>query len=236
MFNAYGSAIAAGDLTGEGHPDFIGISSAGTPYACDVDNQATIPLQSPAPSPGEQGFRVIVSDVDGDAVPEIVTVTSAMTWVYKRVAGPIAYRANWGYGSTNTWQFRDAVVGDLDGDGSVEIVALMPASNSSDARTQIFVMGRNFFTRQFVVPLRASGIAIEPSASPRKNLLLNVVSDLDANAGLLVAIDSQTGNEVWRSPPLLGDISPHSVNYVDPAGSGVPRIAIGTAAGMYLTR
>ena len=79
MFNAYGSAIAAGDLTGEGHPDFIGIASAGTPYAYDVDNQATIPLQSPAPSPGEQGFQVVVSDVDGDAVPEIVTVTSAMT-------------------------------------------------------------------------------------------------------------------------------------------------------------
>lgn len=57
----------------------------------------------------------------------------------------------------------------------------MPRKN---ARTLIVVMGHYFLGRQVVVPLRASGIAIEPSASPRKNLLLNVVSDLDANAGL----------------------------------------------------
>jgi glucose dehydrogenase len=47
---------------------------------------------------------------------------------------------------------------------------------------------------------------IEPSVLPRKNLFLNVVSDvnyLSANPGWLVAIDSQTGNEVWHSPPLI---------------------------------
>ena len=68
---------------------------------------------------------------------------------------------------------------------------------------------------------------------------MNAGSDLDyfsGNPGWLVAIDSHTGNEVWRSPPLIGEISPHSVKYVDPAGTGVPQIAIGTAAGMYLTR
>jgi|GEM_PF-5646357 hypothetical protein len=240
VVDAYGSAVAAADLTGDGHADLIGVSSAGAAYAYDVYNQAPIPLQSPAPGPGEQGLQVIVADLDGDAVPEIVTVTSTTIWVYKRVAGPIAYRATWGYGpSQSTYRLRDAIVGDLDGDGSVEIVAVMPASNSADARTQILVIGRDFSVRQFVVPLRASGIAIEPGASPRKNLLLNVVTDFNdpsANRGLLVAIDWQTGNEVWRSPPLIGDISPHSVKYVDPAGTGAPRIAIGTAAGMYLTR
>ena len=236
FIDAYGGAVAAADLNGDGHADFIGISSASAIYLNDVYNQAIIPL---SPPPYGTGLQVIVSDLDGDAVPEIVTVTSVSIDAYKRAAGPIAYHPTDGYWpSLTAFQLRDAVVGDLDGDGSVEVVALMPASSSSDARTQIVVLklGRNFSARQLVVPLRASGVAIEPSASPRKNLLLNVVSDLDANAGLLVAIDSQTGNEVWRSPPLIGEISPHSVKYVDPAGTGVPRIAIGTAAGMYLTR
>ena len=152
-------------------------------------------------------------------------------------AGALAYRLTWGYGpSQNTFQLRDAVVGDLDGDGSVEIVALLPASNSSDARTQIFVIDRNFFSRGSSWCRCAPAESRSSRARLRENLLLNVVSDLNANAGLLVAIDSQTGNEVWRSPPLIGDISPHSVKYVDPRGTGVPQIAIGTAAGMYLTR
>ena len=60
MVNAYGSALAAADLTGDGHADLIGVSSAGAAYAYDVYNQAPIPLQSPAPSPGEQGFQAIV--------------------------------------------------------------------------------------------------------------------------------------------------------------------------------
>jgi hypothetical protein len=184
---------------------------------------------------------VIVSDLDGDAVPEIVVVTSGRICVYKRAAGPLAYLQSAIYTPPNTeYRLGDAVVGDLDGDGSVEIAALLPAWYAPYARTQVLVLDRNLQPlRQFVAPLRADGIAIEPSAFPRKNLLVNVLVDPNwafANTAWLAAIDSQTGNEVWRSPPLVGNISPHSVKYVDPAGTGVPRIAIGTAAGMYLTR
>jgi hypothetical protein len=44
------------------------------------------------------------------------------------------------------------------------------------------------------------------------------------------------GQEIWRSPPLLGLVSRGSSSYVDADGDGKTDIAFGTSTGMYLTR
>jgi hypothetical protein len=87
----------------------------------------------------------------------------------------------------------------------------------------------------YTLPWPAQSIAIEPSQSARKNLLVSRVEG-EFGAGRLATVDPRTGAVISESPPLIGAITEDSVHFVDVSGSGDVRLSIGTEAGMYLTR
>jgi hypothetical protein len=136
-------------------------------------------------------------------------------------------------------RFCGAAIGDIDGDGSTDIVALLSRPLGGSDQARLYVLDRNLQpTVDQKLPLPATDIAIENSAFPRKNLLLSVATNFSYVGGpsYIAAVDPRTGLEVWRSPPLIGLVSPASVHYVDADGDGVLRLSVGTRNGMYVTR
>jgi hypothetical protein len=239
--NAAGVSIVAADITGDGHDDLVGLTSLGAVQVYDVFNQ-TVAWQSGAL--GESGIQVLVADVDLDGTPEIVVVTRYHVYLYRRADGANTYVQSAVFTQLSPYypylEFCGAVIGDLDGDGDPEIAALLSFPHVDSQQSELYVLDRSLQpTVHLELPVPTSGIAIENSAFPRKNLLLGVASFLTYTGvapSYVAAVDSRTGTEVWRSPPLIGRIAPASVHYVDPDGDGVLRLSVGTRNGMYVTR
>jgi hypothetical protein len=236
--NYAGVSIVAADVTGDGHDDLVGLTSAGVVQVYDVFNRTAAWQGSGGP-----GVQVFVADVDGDGTLEIVVLARTSVYLYRRADGPGLYVQSAVFTRPNSYpylEFCGAAIGDLDGDGHADIAALLSLSYGGTEQSELYVLDRNLQpTVDLKLPYATSGVAIENSAFPRKNLLLNLVPILNYNGAApsyVAAVDPRTGEEVWRSPPLIGPISPASVHYVEPDGDGNLRLSVGTGAGMYVTR
>jgi hypothetical protein len=186
-----------------------------------------------------EGRKVLVANVDGDAAGEleIVAVTSRGVYLYKRNAAPFTYIQTAVYPTTNNRWIIDADVGDTDGDGDVEIVLLTGTSIYSGG-TGVVTLSGNLLPQTigtFTLPWDAQTLAIEPSSTSRKNLLVGRVSG-GYYDGSLAIVGARSGGVVFESPRLIGSLQRDSVHYVTLPGETRQRISIGTSSGMYLTR
>jgi len=233
--------VTHADLTGDGKAELVGITSNGVVHVHNVWGQ-TLVWQSTTLNDGR---KVLVANVDGDAAGEleIVAVTSTSVYVYRRNPQPgVAYiQSGTVYQTNNNRWIIDADVGDTDGDGDLEIVLLTGTSYYSGGNG-VVTLDRNLQPQSigtFTLPWEAQTLAIEPSSTPRKNLIVGRLAGGQysySSAGILTIIGSGSGGIVFESPALIGAPQRDSVHYVTLPGETRQRISIGTSSGMYLTR
>jgi hypothetical protein len=222
--------VTHADLTGDGRDELIGLTGTGVVLVHDV-YQSTLVWQSAKLFGGQ---RVLVANVDGAAggESEIVIVTPQSAFVYRQAPQPARFIQAGTY--TVSQAILDAAIGDTDGDGDVEIM-LLTGLIGNEINSAVVTLDSNLQpVSSLTLPWPAQTIDIEPSQTGRKNLIIGRRSDRDD--GQITIVGARSGNIVWESPPLVGVVQPGSVHYVTLPGETVPRISIGTSAGMYLTR
>jgi hypothetical protein len=163
--------------------------------------------------------------LNGGGRPEIVVAAAERIRVYSRDGNAtfVQTRIN----AAALPDLRDLEVGDLDGDGALEILALYGLPTSVQRLDATLTVRGGFDYRRF-----ARGLSIERSSFARKNLVF--IENIEGDQ--IVVVDAASGEEVWESPTLLGTIPRDGVHFVDVAGDGALRIGVATSLGMYLTR
>ena len=219
------------DLTGDGHEDLIAITTGGVVYVHDVLMQ-TLVWQSPTLNNGRD---VVIADLDGDGSRDIVAVTANAVYVYEHTTGPSTYEQTASYSVPQYSEYiRDALVFDADGDGELEVVALVHGPYGYEPTSRIVRLDQDLTLLGAVeIEWRAEMLVLEPSMAARKNVLAPTQSSSGWPTGI-IAVDVLTGGEVWRSPTLVGQLAPNSLHFVTIGGER--RMSFGTQFGMYLTR
>jgi len=226
--------VAAGDLTGDGRDDVAVLTDSMLLFAIDPahDNVLIdVAVDVSAPPVWPTPVDVAIADLDGDGFGEILAATSGRVLVFKKDAGPT-------FGQVALYDpaldVHAMTVGDTDGDGVPEVfVAIGELTRDS---SDIVRLNRNLqVLGQFTVPWRTDSLAIEPSSSARKNLLVPTSPYAMEDAPQrIIAVDAASGAEVWRSPYLFGRIARGSIHGFRSGADN--RLAIGTFVGMYITR
>jgi hypothetical protein len=103
------TALAAGDLDGDGRPDLVALTARGEPWLLVNDGTGGLALdRSPeaAPSPGHlgcAGYAVAVEDLDGDGRGEVVATFAGEPGSEALVGAPARCRAG---GAIRVWRVR----------------------------------------------------------------------------------------------------------------------------------
>jgi hypothetical protein len=220
-----GVAVAYGDLTGDGRADLAAIDQQGVVRAYEIGASAPF-FQTTTLG---NGHDVAIAELNGGGQPEIVVAAADRVRIYSRDgnASFVQTRVN----ASSLPGLRDIEVGDIDGDGTPEIFALHGVTTvvpTSVERLDSTLTVRGGFDYWRSV----RGLTIEPSSFDRKNLVFVATTEADQ----IVAVDPDSGDEIWESRTLLGTIARDGVHFVDVAGNGTLRISVATSLGMYLTR
>ncbi len=216
-----GVAVAYGDLTGDGHADLAAIDLQGVVRAYDISNNALL-WTGPVLADGRD---IAIAELSGSGRPEIVVAAADRIRIYSR-DGNVTFVQTRLNGSSLPG-LRDIEVGDIDGDGALEIFALYGTPSSVQRLDAALTVRGGFDYWRF-----SRGLSIERSSFARKNLVL--IDDIEGDQ--LVVVDPHSGDEIWESPALLGTIARDGVHFVDVTGNGTLRISVATSLGMYLTR
>lgn len=219
-----GVAIAQGDLTGDARPEVAAIDEDGVVRAYEIGSGSPF-WTGPTLTNGRD---IAIAELNGGGWPEIVVAAADRVYVFSR-DGSASY-AQTHVSASPLPGLRDIEIGDVDGDGVLEIFALyglegtVPPTSVQRLDATLSVQGGFDYWRW------ARGLTIERSVFPRKNLVF--IEKIEGDQ--IVVVDSDSGDEIWESPTLLGSIARDGVHFVDV--DGVLRIAVATSLGMYLTR
>jgi hypothetical protein len=220
------AAGAAGDLLGDDRLDFALLTASG-PARLHVLDMLAQSSAAQLTFPG-QGRDVAIDDLDGDGGSEIVVATSNAVHVVADTGGG-------SFGETASYAFDtqvvDVAVGDTNGDGEPEIYVLTDFPHAD----RIHVLTARLAPRAVLeLEAPASSVFIEELGFARRNLAVcNVTSP--PSVGFLSVLDAASGALVTRSPYLNGCAATSSLSYFDDE-SGARRVAMGTPAGMLVTR
>jgi len=117
--------IPAGDLTGDGKPDLLGIDSKGDLYMYKGKGDGTFPYAKVKVGWGWNGWQLFAAgDLDGDSHADILGINSAGDLYQYRGKGDGTFpyakqKAGWGWNGG----YVMAAGADLDGDGYADIVS-----------------------------------------------------------------------------------------------------------------
>jgi hypothetical protein len=218
--------LTSGDVYGDGRDELVSLSDW---YGVSVVNVSTGQVVWWGGSLPRGAVSIRIVDLEGDGSPEIAALVLQGVYIFEPTAGSPPFVQGISMSAS-----PDVAIGDTDGDGRAEIIWLV---ENRDGPATVFrrdpVDAR--MLSAYTLPWPAQSIAIEPSQSARKNLLVSRVEG-EFGAGRLATVDPRTGAVISESPPLIGAITEDSVHFVDVSGSGDVRLSIGTEAGMYLTR
>jgi hypothetical protein len=228
------NGMAHADVTGDGNVDF---ASMGTDARVTIFNVAQSSVVWQSPQLEYNGQDVALGDVDEDGVTDVLALTDSKIRVYGRnsTATQFVERA-----VADVQSGSRVLAADLDGDGETEIVVLEYIYYYYN-NSQLRVFDKNLqLLRTMPLTVRATNLVLEPSANPRKNLLLSTTSTSGSYYYVppteVWAIDAQSGAGVWRSPALPGEFSRDSLNAVDLNADGQYELTFGTTVGAFITR
>ncbi|MDO7876506.1 T9SS type A sorting domain-containing protein [Hymenobacter sp. ASUV-10] len=231
--------LALGDLDGDGDLDLVTANGGGTPNASvrlnNGSGQFTAPAQGGSLSTGQQSIGVALGDVDGDGdLDALVTNPSSgsVSVCLNNAAGlltPIVPAVALG-GVPAATPF-DVALGDIDGDGDLDGLAVNAYGNAPTVRVMINDgLGGFSLSRNYIVPL---------SATPNHIAL----GDLNGDGDLDLATDGITGSTTFNvrfnqlttatQPAVAG--APATI-WPNPVGRGTTlQVLTGTAAAGTIT-
>jgi hypothetical protein len=216
-----GAAIVHADLNGDGDEDIVSINYDGRVRAFDPTHDIAIWT---SPRLGN-GRAIAAVDVNHFGAPEIIVAAEYRIGVYSQdTAGTFLLVAQ----TPELSGLVDMLVGDVDGDGETDIFALRAEQARAVDRFDADLQPLGSFDTGVLM----NGIALEESGFARKNLLLFS----EGRGPFIVAVDSASGTEIWRSPGLFGEIARSGLHLVDTRGDGTLRMSVATSYGVLLTR
>jgi hypothetical protein len=225
-------AVATADFTNDGQPDFVVLNNVGRMQFFDVYQNEVIGATDVFVEPG---VDVMFANLDGDAALEVLAASSHRIAVLDLEISPFSLTVAASYHSPH--ELVDVAAGDFDGDGTVEVFAAGTPQTGGGSRIERFTAGLQRLG-EIDTRIAANHVAIEHSSIPRKNLLVATSAGGSGVAppALIAAFDPISGFEVWRSPGLLGTVTPNSLTYLRLQGESRERLAFATTTGMYLTQ
>jgi hypothetical protein len=238
--NGYSSAvgIAQADVSGDGHVDFAVMGADSRVTVFNVA-QSNIVWQSPLlnENNGYGGVDVALADLDHDGLFEVIALTSGKLYVFGRSSVATTFTQRAAVAIQNASQLLAA---DVDGDGEIEIFVVTNVGYYGSA-SGLSVFDGSLQLKHFAtLQARVSNIAVEPSAQPRKNLLVSTGTPPSGyyatSASEIWAIDPISGTGIWRSPQLPGEFSRSSLHAVDVDLDGQYELSFGTSIGAFVTR
>jgi len=228
-------SVAHADFNEDGRPDFL---TFGTDARATIFNTAQSNIIWQSTQLNGSGVAAAAADLDHDGHLEVIAVTSSFLYVYGRTSnsGPLLERANIAVQNPS-----NLLVADTDGDGEQEIFVLSGDQYSSLNQTTMQVYNSSLaLQRTVTIESRINNVMVEPSSTPRKNLLVSTTtyaySYYATGASEIWAVDPRTGAGVWRSPGFPGTFSRQSLNAVDANLDGQYELSFGTNVGAFITR
>jgi hypothetical protein len=176
-----------------------------------------------------------VADLNGDGTKDIAVATNDQVAVYSRtLGGPEAFARTALFVSPE--RVSDVATGDTDGDGRSEVFVIT-RWRQQPSSTPIYRLDNTLaLLDAFTAPVEAEAIYIEELGFSRQNIILPTRDSFGQQSSHVVALDADSGKEIWRSPALVNAVSPDSLHFVDVLGNGEIRMALGTRWAMIVTR
>jgi len=222
--------LAAGDLTGDGHPWLVALTAGGRVEVRDPRDGA---LRWLGPTIGGDGRALALADLDGTGRADILALTDLRL---------VRYRWNGG----DAWS-ASASLDLYDGTALVASPALAGAPGAAGVFVLLPTSGYGTLLRLDAALAEASrldlagaaaDLALEPSPTGRSNPVL-ALDDRQVGppfAYRVVALDALSGRRIWETPARFPGLGPRSLSFVSLDDAGAPGLVIGGAAGIWLAR
>ncbi len=199
--------LAAADLDADGSIELLAWLDDGRLRAFDANGAIAWTSEAAAPD-AEDGWHVVVADLDGDGTAEVVADTLILNGQSGELRATLAV-------DTDTHQHRPLTVGDLEGDGQQEVLVAGRVFGSDGVERWYSGEGVEDGVWHALVQLDADDAAEVITLGA--NLVL---SDTDGTT----LIRSPTFARNWSGGPCVGDFD----------GDGQPEFAYGAYDGFYV--
>jgi hypothetical protein len=132
----YGTSVVAADFRGRGHADIALVQQTANTvylYVNEGKGQFAIP---PVVGTGTGPVAIVTGDLNGDGAPDLVTANAQDDSISVLVnTGAQTFAAHADYSVGNNTETSDVALGDLNGDGKLDVVA----SNASPGSISVFL-------------------------------------------------------------------------------------------------
>jgi len=225
------SVIDAVDLNNDGYADSLYVNGNSV-VATDIYNEV---LLWNSPSFNQNILDIAAANLDGAGLPEIVIATNTEISIWRKDVDLGTYVRN---SSFNLGCSRISI-SNIDESHEYEIVCLNPA-NYNDSTSTLTVFDNMLEVKStFNTPGKITEFIIESTDNTVKNILIAVskgTSSWDSlSESRVQMISSQSGNLIWSSLPLLGDVQSHSLYYFTDQ-TNKQRLTFATTDAMYITQ